>query len=305
MTAPRVAAVFKTAWFGRDCPEGVQRIGLGGLFRLWLSRPAAPIVWHARRNNEMIIGLVMRWLRWPLVLVFTSAAQRHQTMFTRWLIGRMDAVIAVSDASASYLLPKVRARAAVINHGVDCVVFHPPADRAAAWCEAKLPGRYGIGCFGRVRGQKGTDLFVDAMCALLPRYPDFTAVVIGEVTPDQRHFDERLRRQVKAAGLVDRIVFLGLRPIEELPKSHRRTTIYAFTSRVEGFGLTLLEAMASGNALVAARAGGAEIVVKDGETGLLVPPGDAAALTAALEQLMRDPARAAEMGARASARAAA
>jgi mannosyltransferase len=105
------------------------------------------------------------------------------------------------------------------------------------------------------------------------------------------------------AGLGERIQFLGERPIEEVPGWYRRIIIYAFTSRNEGFGLTLLEAMASGNALVAARAGVAETVVVDSETGVLVPPGDVDALVAALEPLMADPARAAEMGRRARARA--
>jgi mannosyltransferase len=82
---------------------------------------------------------------------------------------------------------------------------------------------------------------------------------------------------------------------------YQRLTIYAFTSRNEGFGLTLIEAMAAGNALVAARAGAAELVVEDGITGVLTPPGDTDALVAALEPLMRDPPAAAAMGARARA----
>ena len=83
---------------------------------------------------------------------------------------------------------------------------------------------------------------------------------------------------------------------------YSRLTIYAFTSRNEGFGLTLIEAMAAGAALVAARAGAAERVVEDGVTGVLIPPGDAEALVAALEPLMRDQAAAASMGERARAR---
>jgi mannosyltransferase len=150
-----------------------------------------------------------------------------------------------------------------------------------------------------VRAQKGTDVFVDAMCRLLPLYPDFCAVIVGEVTPDQRGFEATLKAQAQAAGLADRIRFLGELPIDEVPQWYRRVMIYAFTSRNEGFGLTLLEAMASGNALVAARAGAAEKVVRDGETGLLVSTGDADALAAALEPLMRHPAQAAVMGARA------
>ena len=79
---------------------------------------------------------------------------------------------------------------------------------------------------------------------------------------------------------------------------YQRLTIYAFTSRNEGFGLTLIEAMAAGAALVAARAGAAELVVEDGVTGVLVPTGDADALAAAIEPLMRDVASANAMGVR-------
>ena len=85
---------------------------------------------------------------------------------------------------------------------------------------------------------------------------------------------ERLRGMVAEAGLAERVRFLGELPIEEVPRWYQRISIYAFTSREEGFGLTLLEAMAAGTALVAARSGAAETVVADGATGVLVPPGD-------------------------------
>ena len=77
-----------------------------------------------------------------------------------------------------------------------------------------------------------------------------------------------------------------------MPRWYQRLTIYAFTSRNEGFGLTLIEAMSAGAALVASRAGAAELVVEDGVTGVLAPTGDVDALVAALEPLMRDPASA-------------
>lgn len=292
MIAPRIASLEPAVWFGSDAPEGIRRLSFGGLLRLW--RRASPIIWHARRNNEMMAGLLLRALGWPLTLVFTSAAQRHHTWTTRAMMKRMDAVIATSDASASYL----RVPHSVIMHGIDTARYAPAPDRDAEFAQTGLLGRYGIGCFGRVRAQKGTDVFVEAMCRLLPRYADFCAVIVGEVTPDQRGFETKLKEQVNAAGLSDRICFLGELPIDEVPLWYRRILIYAFTSRNEGFGLTLLEAMASGNALVAARAGAAEKVVRDGDTGVLVPTGDADALVKALEPLMRNPAQAAEMGRR-------
>lgn len=292
MIAPALGRLAGAVWFGSDAPAGIRRLSLAELLRLW--RRPAPVVWHARRNNEMIVGIVLRALGWPLLLLFTSAAQRHHSWLTKWLIARMDAVIATGPASASFL----DRAATVITHGVDAERFRPPPDRAAAFAESGLPGRHAIGCFGRVRAQKGTDVFVAAMCRLLPRHPDFTAIIIGAVTPDQAAFAGRLKAQVAEAGLQDRVRFLGELPIDEVPRWYQRLTIYAFTSRNEGFGLTLIEAMASGAALVAARAGAADLVVEEGGTGVLVPPGDVAALVAALEPLMKDPRLAEEMGAR-------
>lgn len=299
MIAPRLARLHSAVWLGRDAPEGISRMSFWGLLRLRHLQGKTPCIWHARRNNEMIVGLALRALGWPLKLVFTSAAQRHHTWISRWLMACMDGLIATSQASASYLSQPAQ----VIHHGVDTDLYRPPNDRAELFAATGLPGRYGIGCFGRVRAQKGTDVFVEAMCRLLPRYPDFSAAVIGAVTKDQESFVSGLRARVEAAGLAERIRFLGELPIADVPVWYQRITIYAFTSRNEGFGLTLLEAMASGNALIAARAGAAEQVVVDGRTGILVPPGDVDALTAALEPLMRNPADAEAMGRRARDRA--
>ena len=292
MVAPRLAKLFRAVWFGSDAPEGIARLSFADLLKLW--RRPAPLIWHARRNNEMIAGVILRALGWPLKLVFTSAAQRHHSWITRWLIRRMDAIIATSDISASFL----KREATVIPHGVDTEIYAPPADRAAAFAESGLPGRYAIGCFGRVRAQKGSDVFVDAMCRLLPHYPDFTAVIVGAVTPEQLPFANELKKRIELAGLQSRIVITGELPIADVQRWYQRLTIYAFTSRNEGFGLTLIEAMSVGAALVASRAGAAELAVEEGVTGVLTPPGDADALVAALEPLMSDAASATAMGQR-------
>jgi mannosyltransferase len=296
MVAPKLAEMFRAAWLGPHAPDGITRMGVADLLKLW--RHGAPLIWHARRNDEMIIGVLLRFLGWPLRLVFTSAAQRHHTWITRWLIRRMDAVIATNAISASFL----KRQATVIPHGVDTDRYAPPIDRAAAFAETTLPGRYAIGCFGRVREQKGSDVFVEAMCRLLPRYPDFTAVMVGAITSEHAGFANDLKKRIEIAGLRSRIVISGELPIEAVQRWYQRLTIYAFTSRNEGFGLTLIEAMSVGAALVASRAGAAELVVEDGVTGVLTPPGDVEALVAALEPLMRDPASAAAMGERGRAR---
>jgi mannosyltransferase len=298
--APLIAERCRAAWFGLDRPQGIAPLGVGDLLRLRLRHPKRrpARIWHARRNTEMLLGLVLKQLGWRLKLIFNSAGQRRKSLYTDFLIARMDAVIATSETSASFL----RRPAAVIHHGIDVETYLPPADRLAAFAATGLPGKYGIGTFGRVRRQKGVDLFVEAACRLLPKYPDFTAVVIGFVSVDNRLFVEGLKQRITAAGLSDRIRFLGELPIEEVPLWYQRISIYVFASRVEGFGLTMLEAMAAGDAVVATRAGSAETVIVDGETGMLAPIGDVDGLVQALEPLMRDPERIADIGARARAR---
>ena len=184
----------------------------------------------------------------------------------------------------------------MILHGVDMERYHPAKDRAQAWAEGKLPGRFGIGILGRVRAQKGTDLFVEAMCRLLPKYPDFTAVIIGAVTADQKMFTANLKKRAAEAGLSDRIVFLGELDSEEVPVWLRRMTIVACAQRWEGFGLVPVEAMASGAAVVATRVGAAHRIVVENDTGFLVPPDDLDTLTSQIEKLMQDPELAAKYG---------
>ena len=70
MVAPRLAKLFRAAWLGSDAPEGIARMGFADLLKLW--RRPRPLIWHARRNDEMIAGVVLRFLGWPLKLVFAK-----------------------------------------------------------------------------------------------------------------------------------------------------------------------------------------------------------------------------------------
>ncbi|MBX4873326.1 glycosyltransferase family 4 protein [Rhizobium bangladeshense] len=276
----------RIATLGPGLPEGLAKLKWPQLLGLW--RPPARRrhrIWHARRNNEMAVGILLRHvLRMPLKLLFTSAAQRHHTAYTKWLIRRMDAVIATSDRSGSFLeVPHT-----VIQHGVDLSLFHPPETAEDAIAATGLPGRYLVGCFGRVRHQKGTDLFVQAMIELLPQRPEWTAVVSGRVTAEHAAFGEKLKADVAAAGLSDRILFLG--EVPDIKIWYRRLTLYVAPSRNEGFGLTPLEAMASRTAVVASDAGAYAEQIVGGETGAVVAAGDGEALTRVIARYLADPA---------------
>jgi mannosyltransferase len=276
----------KIATIGPGLPKSLPYIGYGALLKLW-ARPKnrRRRVWHARRNIEMLPGLFLRdILRMPIKLLFTSAAQRRHSGWTRFLISKMDAVIATSARSGSFLqVPHT-----VIQHGIDLNMFHPPAMPADTIAATGLPGKYLVGCFGRVRHQKGTDLFVRAMVELLPLHPDWTAVVCGRVTTEHRAFADDLEKLVERSGLSERIRFLG--EVADIKPWYRRLSLYVAPSRNEGFGLTPLEAMASTTAVVASNAGAYEEMVVTDQTGSVVAAGDYEALRDAIRPYLADPA---------------
>ncbi len=280
------------ATLGPGLPDHLPKMRWRQLPALWRAPKGAPVrVWHARRNNEMLFGIVLRDVfRMPLKLLFTSAAQRRHTGYTRWLISKMDAVVATSARSGSFLLVPHT----VIRHGVDTELFHPGEDVSDTIAATGLPGRHLVGCFGRVRHQKGTDLFVRAMIELLPEFPDWTAVISGRVTAEHQGFADRLKADIAAAGLSSRIVFLG--EVDDIKPWYRRLSLYVAPSRNEGFGLTPLESMASGTAAVTSDAGAyAEMIVED-VTGKVVPAGDYEALRDAIRVYLASPAAAEKAG---------
>lgn len=255
-------------------------------------------VWHARRNTEMLLGLALKHLlRQPLELVFTSASQRRHSGYTKWLIGQMQAVVATSGRTAAYL----DRPASVILHGIDTAGFAPAPDRAALRARLGLPGGVLVGCYGRIRAQKGTDAFVQAMIALLPAHPEVTALVMGRAVGDHAAFLQGLQAQVAQAGLAGRILFLPEVTVDAMPDWYRVLDLYVAPQRWEGFGLTPLEAMACGVPVVATRVGAFEDIVTP-QTGALVAPDDIPALSAAVAALLHDPDARARAGQAARAR---
>jgi len=292
---PELTRHIRIAAMGFHIPEGIPRIGFRQFWRHCRRGPWR--IWHARRNIDMLAGLVLRHLlRFKLILVFTSAAQRRHSWITRFYYRHMDGLIATTSKAASFLYRE----AVVVRHGVDATVFFPPEDRAAAWAKRGLPGRHGIGVFGRIRPRKGTEEFVQAIIRVLPRRPEWTAVVVGQTTEEFRPFELRLRGMLKEAGLEHRVHFTGfLKDSAEIPEWYRSLRAVVCPSRVEGFGLSCLEAMASGCPVVATSTGAWPEVITEGQDGYVVPCRDVNALADAILRITEDPQRISEMGQRA------
>ncbi len=258
------------------------------------------VLWHVRRNNEILAALVARdVLRLPIRIVFTSAAQRRHSAVPRWLISQVDAVIATSETAASFV-PNVHA---VVHHGVDTDRFCPADDRLTAWKLGNYPGRFGIATIGRVRPEKGTDLFVETMISLLPHYPEATALIVGKTAAAQRSFQVGLQRRIEAAGMSKRILFTGEIAPEQLPQLVRSLSLLVATPRYEGYGLTLLEAMASGVPVIATDTGYFNGFVGTNEAGIIVKSADSAQLYLTARKLIDNPVKMIHMGIRARQRA--
>ena len=263
--------------------------------RLLSKRPPAGrdfAIWHVRRNPEMRAAIWSRdVLRLPIRIVFTSAAQRLHSSYPRWLIRQMDAIVATTDIAARYV-SKVRA---VVPHGVDTDLFTPAQDRAASWAKLGYGGDLGLATIGRIRPEKGTDVFVDAMIQLLPKLPDARGLVIGRAGREHQKFLTDLQTRVAAAKLSDRILFPGEIAATALPHLMRGLSLVMQLPRYEGYGMVPLEGMASMVPFVGSPAGYYEEFSALGKTGTIVPFGAADQAAAAALSILTVPNRHASM----------
>lgn len=274
-------------------PDEVPQIPLASLLTMSRHGPSGARVWHARRNIEMIAGLALKHLlRKDLRLMFTSASQREHTGLTKWLIAQMEAVVATSARTASYL----ERDATVIHHGIDTDQFSPAADRPALRARLGLPQNAVIaGCYGRIRAQKGTDVFVDAMLDAMDDLPGLHGVVMGRATAKHQEFEADLKARVQARGHADRLHFKPEVPVWEMADWYCALDLYIAPQRWEGFGLTPLEAMACGVPVLATRVGAFEELLTEA-TGQLIAPDDIPAMTTAARNLLSDAPKLKGMG---------
>lgn len=281
---PLQAREMSLAAVSPDLPPHVPQIRLGHLLTMPRKGPHGARVWHARRNTEMLGGLVLKHLlRKRLKLVFTSASQRKHTGYTKWLIGQMDHIIATSQKTASYL----DRPSDVILHGIDVDSFTPPTDRAALRAKLGLPDATLIGCYGRIRAQKGTGDFVDAMIPVLLANRDVHGLIMGRATEKHVAYEKDLRAKIADAGLTERLHILPEVPVHDMADWYRVLDLFVAPQRWEGFGLTPLEAMACGVPCVATTVGAFPELITD-QVGALVPPKDTPAMTRAISHYARD-----------------
>ena len=251
-------------------------------------------IFFTRRNDEMIQGLIAKYIFGSKIkIIFVSTAQRNHTKFTKWLISKMDSIVSTSVKAASYLVDKPDI---IIPHGIDLNRFSLPKDKRESWANLNLPGNLGIGIFGRVRYSKGIDILVNAAIKILPNYPEATVVICGETQVEDMPYKNKMENKIKKANLDNRIIFLGKKTFEELPRFFKGMTIVAALSRKEGYGLTPLEGMASGAAVLTSSEGIWDEIIRDGIDGYVVDTDDVDQTTEKLDLLIKNSSKTKIMG---------
>jgi glycosyltransferase involved in cell wall biosynthesis len=186
--------------------------------------------------------------------------------------------ICQSVADSIWSVYGVRPRA-IIPNGVPVATFSSPIVTRQAWRERQgiPPDAVVFACVARLSAQKNVGALLQALAAMGGR-GDAMVLLCGE--GEERG---RLEAEARHLGIADRVRFLGSRT--DVPEVLGASDVFVLPSLYEGHPLCVMEAMAAGRPVIATAVGGVPEVVRPGETGVLVPPGDVAALAVAMARL--------------------
>jgi glycosyltransferase involved in cell wall biosynthesis len=265
--------------------SNLRRWPLGELRRIAaLARAQKIEVLHTHMSGAHVFGVALRWLS-GIPCVATAHAHRRN-----WHWRFNDRVIAVSKRTRSFHI----AHNFISPDRIDTVynfVDHARFAAAPASAKASVRASFGIdnsapliGFVGRLHPSKGWSDLLDVLVGVRTKVPDIRLLAVGAGADDYR---AELERKAARLGIARKVIWAGER--SEVPELLGALDLFVSPSRDESFGLAVLEAMAAGVPVVAAAVGGLPEVVRHRETGLLVTPGDRAAMADAIVSLLRDP----------------
>jgi glycosyltransferase involved in cell wall biosynthesis len=267
---------------------------VGGLAYLVRTlRASQPSVFHANLNrpdscrSALLAATIARVPTIVATQHFFGEAQPPARRRHRLAVRGVDRFIAVSHDTGERLRTWLSgsARVTVVHNGISLDRFSSDASDVHSHART-TPSRGVVLAVGRLVQRKGYHHLLDAAV----RLPGVRILLAGE-GPERFALEERAR----ALGVSGRVEFLGHR--EDVPELLSSCDVFVLPSLFEGHPLSVLEAMAAGRPVVATDSGGTREAVVHGETGLLVPAGDPAALAEAILSMLTDPARARRMGA--------
>lgn len=300
LAGSRVAASFRDA--------GVEPLTLASKGRALLAAGRALAylkthgieVIHCHKSSDLRLGALLVSLRPSLRLFFTDhmgVTRPKKDLYHRWAYGKVARLFSISEATrrrnlVAFPLPAERIRRLYL--GIDPAPYAPrleAAGRAALRRELGVPEEaVAIGLPGRLTPGKGQEVWIEALARLVETRPELSwhGVLIGGLTAEEGSDEAHvaaLRGSVAERCLESRITFTGFR--RDLPRLFEGLDIVCVPSRNEAFGLTVIEAMAAGKAVIGSDSGAIPELL-DVETGRLAPPEAPAAWAEALAELAGD-----------------
>ena len=213
---------------------------------------------------------------WPVRRIFVRQARRLATRLTP-----------VSDFGRAALIAEgvPAARCTTIHNGIPLERYQRNASQPLRSELGLTPGEPLFGLVGRITPWKGQDFYVELAAEWVRRGRPGVFVIIGRAFNEDAAFEQSVRADIQARGLAGRVRFVSFQPDVAAALSSLDVLVHTST-KPEPFGRVLIEAMAVGTPVVAARGGGTPEIVTDGRTGRLVPPRDLPGYLQALEEAL-------------------
>lgn len=226
-----------------------------------------------------------------------------QARVQRYVCQFADAVLVNADAVKDWLVGDGydEERIRVIRNGVDLGPFNvaPEPVRVRRHLGLKSDAPL-VAVVSRLNRLKGLEHFLEAASIVARRMPDARFLVVGEAPPHDLAYLDELKATAVRLGIAERVIFTGLR--SDVPALLRCVSVAVMPSLNEALSNSLLESMAAGAPTVATRVGGTPEAIVDGDTGLLISPGDVPAMARSIAALLESPTLARRLGAAARRR---
>jgi glycosyltransferase involved in cell wall biosynthesis len=225
-------------------------------------------------------------------------AFEHYRPIDRFLGQFVDRFIFISQAIAQDSIAQGAdpTKGTVIYNALDLDEYLQAFDDGSAKASLGLSASdHVVGIVGRVVPWKGQHVFLEAIRLAAETTPNLRGLIIGDAAPTDAAFKAELLALIEQLGIADRVHFLGWR--SDVPRLLSTMDILVHASlEPEPFGRVLIEGMAASKPVVASNSGACPEIIQDGVSGVLVPPGDPAALAAAITGLLSNPDRLHTMG---------
>jgi glycosyltransferase involved in cell wall biosynthesis len=197
-------------------------------------------------------------------------------------------IITNSNAAARrFCWVKNKSKVVAIYNGLDLKTFDKKKDVAKIKKELSIKNEdIVIGTIAKLQPKKGIHILLNAAAPIIKKFPSIKFLIVGDDADTEGAYLKKLKSLAQQLNITEHIIFSGYR--DDIPQIMEIIDIFTFPSFSESFGRSLLEAMAASKPIIASNVGGIPEVVVDGETGVLVPPGNSTELAAAISYLLKD-----------------